>query len=278
MPENDYHRIEKAIHYIEEHYKEQPSLDELAESANLSKFHFDRLFKKWAGISPLQFSHYLTLNYTKQKLAEAKSILDITYDAGLSGSGRLHDLYVNFEAMTPGEYKRQAEGLTITYGFGMSPFGHCLIAFTKRGICHLSFIKNETASQSVTQLESQWPKARFTENKEEAAKLIYKIFNIDQRKTEKPFHLFVKGTNFQINVWKALLRIPQGYLFSYQDVASYIGKSKAVRAVASSIAVNPVAFLIPCHRVIAKSGIIHKYRWGSTRKKAIIGWEAARRE
>jgi len=272
----DYKRIEKAIQFIEANFKSQPTLDQIAESVFLSKYHFDRLFKRWAGISPIQFMQFMTLDYTKQKLAESRSLLDTSLDAGLSGPSRLHDLFVTFEAMTPGEYKKQGAGLEISYSFSDSPFGDCLIATTARGICHFGFVKGDSRSDALDQILATWPGAIFTETPKPVSTIVRSIFEKAKTKEMRPFNLHLKGTNFQINVWKALLSIPEGWIVSYQDIASYIGRPKAFRAAANAIAINPVAFLIPCHRVIAKSGKIHQYRWGAARKKALIGWEAAR--
>ncbi len=272
----DFKRIEKAIRFIEVNFTSQPTLDQIAESVNLSKYHFDRLFKRWAGISPIQFLQFMTLDYTKQKLAESKSLLETSLEAGLSGPSRLHDLFVTFEAMTPGDFKRQGARVKISYGFCKSPFGECLLAITERGICHLGFVEKDERSDALNQLFQTWPGSEFTENQERIGLIVKNIFRIDQMQNSRPFNLHLKGTNFQINVWRALLSIPEGWVVSYQDIASYIGHPKAFRAVANAIAINPVAYLIPCHRVIAKSGNINKYRWGSTRKKALIGWEAAR--
>ena len=271
----DYRRIEKAIRFIEDNFNSRPTLDQIAERINLSRFHFDRLFKRWAGISPIQFLGYLTLEYTKRKLAESKSILDAALAAGLSGPGRLHDLFVTFEAMTPGEFKRMGAGLEIRYGFNPSPFGGCLIAQTDRGICHLGFVDGSSRSDALTQLRRTWPGATFVESQTNTSLIARRIFNIETVDGSRPFHLQLKGTNFQINVWRALLTVPAGSFVTYQDIAGYIGRPRAFRAVANAIAINPVGYLTPCHRVIAKSGLIHRYRWGTARKKAMVGWEAA---
>ena len=273
----DFKRIEKAIRFIEVNFKSQPTLDQIAGSVYLSKFHFDRLFKRWAGISPIQFLQFTTLDYTKQKLAESNSLLETALEAGLSGPSRLHDLFVSFEAMTPGDFKRKGVGLKIFYGFCKSPFGECLLAITERGICYLGFVEADDRSETLGQLFRTWPGSEFIEDRERIRIIVKNIFRIDRKESSRPFNLLLKGTNFQINVWKALLNIPEGWIVSYQDISSYMGHPKAIRAVANAIAVNPVAYLIPCHRVIAKSGNIHKYRWGSLRKKALIGWEAAKR-
>jgi AraC family transcriptional regulator of adaptative response/methylated-DNA-[protein]-cysteine methyltransferase len=271
----DFKRIEKAIQFIEKNFLAQPTLDKIADSVNLSKFHFDRLFKRWAGISPIQFLQFMTLDYTKQRLIESKSLLEASLDAGLSGPSRLHDLFVTFEAMTPGEFKKQGTGLPISYGWCESPFGECLLATTNRGICYLGFVEEGNRSDSMHQLFQTWPGAKFAENPTVTCPIVKTIFRTVQQKSPHPYNLQVKGTNFQINVWKALLNIPRGCLVSYQDIASYIGHPKSFRAVANAIAINPVAYLIPCHRVITKTGKIRHYRWGSSRKKALIGWEAA---
>ncbi len=274
---DDYRKIEKAIYFIEAHFKSQLSLDEIAQSVHLSKYHFNRLFKRWVGIGPAQFQQFITLNYTKKKLAHSKTILNTALDAGLSGPSRLHDLFVTFDAMTPGEFKKMGNGLTIDYGFCPSPFGNCLLAKTKRGICYLGFAQHPGGADVLNQLFDAWPGAVFNENSEAIAPLVHGIFLINKAGKQIPFNLLIKGTNFQINVWKALLQIPSGNMVSYQDIAEHIGRPKAFRAVASAIAINPVAYLIPCHRVISKSGKIHQYRWGASRKKAIVGWEAAKK-
>lgn len=272
---DNYQRIEKAIQFIEDNFKARPNLDQIAASVQLSRYHFDRLFKRWAGVSPIQFMQYLTLDYTKQKLAESRSLLDTSLDAGLSGPGRLHDLFATFEALSPGEYKRQGAGLDIAYGFGDSPFGECLLAMTGRGICHLGFVDNNRRSAALDQLFQKLPNAAFVERFNRINPVVKEIFSPNHPKDADPFNLHLRGTNFQVNVWKALLQIPKGWVVSYQDMAVYLGRPKAFRSVAHAVALNPVGYLIPCHRVIAKSGKIHQYRWGSTRKKALIGWEAA---
>lgn len=271
----DYRRVEKIIRYMETNFRTQPNLDELAAQVNLSKFHFERLFKRWAGISPQQFVGYLTLEYSKEQLINASTVFDSAFEAGLSGSSRLHDLFVNFEAMSPGEYKNQAAGIEISYGFCPTIFGECLLATTARGICFLGFVYDNDRDDLLHQLYQTYPKAKFIEKSSEIKPSIEKIFS-GSSKTGQPFNLFLKGTNFQTKVWRALLTIPEGYLVSYQDVADYIGHPNAVRAVAGAIAVNPISYLIPCHRVINKTGRAHKYRWGSERKKALLGWEAGR--
>jgi AraC family transcriptional regulator of adaptative response/methylated-DNA-[protein]-cysteine methyltransferase len=272
---DDYNRVERAINYIEQNFKQQPTLGQMARSVHLSKFHFNRVFKRWAGISPNRFLQFLTLDYTKKQLAASHSLLSTALSAGLSGPSRLHDLFVTFEAMTPGQFKQRGEGLQIVYGFSHCPFGEVMIATTQRGICRISFLKKENRFEMIHQLCSTWPRAEFTENQDHIQAITDRIFAQQSVNTPQPLRLHVKGTNFQVNVWQALLAIPPGRLVSYHDIATSMGKPKAVRAVASAVAGNPVAYLIPCHRVIAKTGKFNKYRWGATRKKAMIAWEAA---
>jgi AraC family transcriptional regulator of adaptative response/methylated-DNA-[protein]-cysteine methyltransferase len=275
---DDWGRIEKAIRFVEANYKERPDLEAMAASVHLSKYHFQRLFRRWAGISPSQFMQFLTLEHAKKLLAESRSVLDATYESGLSGPGRLHDLFVTFEAFTPGEYKRRGEGLKIEYGVHPSPFGSCLLAVTPRGICYLGFVDRMSKREIERQLHKSWPDAEVGSNPAVTAPMVNEIFGLKRGETSRPFNLLLRGTNFQINVWKALIAIPRGRVLSYRDVAAYLGRPAAQRSVASAIALNPISFLIPCHRVIASTGDFGKYHWGETRKKAILGWEAARTE
>ena len=273
---DDYKRIEKAIGYLEANYPSRPTLDQIAESAHLSKYHFDRLFKRWAGISPIRFLQFLTVEHAKQKLAESGNLLDASLEAGLSGPGRLHDLFVTFEAMTPGEFKKMGAGLKMEYGFHPTPFGECLIVLTDRGISHLGFVNGDDHDMAISRLQQNWPEAMLAENRIGTGSMVNRIFSLDRIHESRPFHLLLKGTNFQVSVWRALLAIPIGNVVSYQDIAAYLGHPKAFRAVGNAVAGNPIGYLIPCHRVIAKSGRIHQYRWGAVRKKTILGWEAAK--
>ena len=273
----DYMRIEKAISFLEENFRDQPDLAEVAQSIHLSPYHFQRLFKRWAGISPKQFVQFLTIDYAKQRLIESKSILDTSLEVGLSGPSRLHDLFVTFEAITPGEYKARGDGLKITYGFHKTPFGQCLLATTDRGICGLTFIEQQNQKQVLEDLKSTWPNSEFCEDSVQTQELVDRIFSPSEQKNGMPLNLLLKGTNFQIKVWEALLKIPEGAMVSYADVAASMGQPAASRAVASAISKNPVGYIIPCHRVIRKMGIINDYRWGAARKKAILGWEASRK-
>ena len=272
----DYGRVEQAIGFVEENFRSQPSLDEIAASVHLSKYHFQRLFKQWAGVTPTQFMHFLTVEFAKERLAASESVFMTSLDAGLSSAGRLHDLFVTFEAVTPGEYKKRGEGVVISYGFHPTPFGDCLLAQTARGICALRFVAPGQGKQVLNELMGEWPQARFVEDWEGTAKVVERLFAVRGGECQQPFHLYLKGTNFQVQVWQALLAIPEGAMVSYGDVATGIGRPAAARAAASAIARNPIGYLIPCHRVISKGGQIHRYRWGSTRKRAILGWEASR--
>ncbi len=272
----DYYRVEKALNFIQAHVDRQPDLSEIAAHVYLSEFHFQRLFSRWTGISPKRFLQYVTKEYAKQLLKGSQSILDTAYDIGLSGGGRLHDLFVVCEAVTPGQYKRQGEGLEIDYGCHPSPFGSCLIAATRRGICYLEFLIQDQVSASLEGIQKRWPRAKIVQRQQKTLKLIRRIFDFTPSKNSAPLHLHVKGTNFQIKVWEALLKIPLGKAVTYEDVARHIDMPKASRAVGNAVGQNPIPFLIPCHRVIKKMGVFGNYGGGKERKKAMLGWEAAR--
>lgn len=272
---HDYYRIEKALAYIETHADRQPDLADVAASVHLSEYHFQRLFSRWTGISPKRFLQYVTKEYAKQLLKGTRSVMDTAYEVGLSGSSRLHDLFVVCEAVTPGEYKSRGEGLEIYYGSHPSPFGRCLLAATERGICYLEFLREDQGEESIDEIRKRWPRADIVVRKRKTNALIKRIFNFDQHTEAAPLHLHVKGTNFQIKVWEALLRIPLGKAATYEDVAQHIGMPKAARAVGNAVGRNPIPFLIPCHRVIRKMGQFGNYFGGRERKKAILGWEAA---
>jgi AraC family transcriptional regulator of adaptative response/methylated-DNA-[protein]-cysteine methyltransferase len=272
----DYSRIEQAIHFLEDNYYRQPELREVADSVHLSEFHFQRMFRRWAGISPKRFVQFLTLEHAKKCLAGSHSVLDATYDAGLSSPGRLHDLFVNIEAMTPGEFKARGAGLRIHYGLHASPFGDCLLAVTERGVCGLGFVGSDGSTQILRDFQSRWPAARWEENVALTQPYISRIFAADKHHVNRPITLVLHGTNFQVKVWEALLKIPMGSVVPYEDLAVTVCSARAARAVGSAVGRNPIAFLIPCHRVIRKGGEIGGYHWGSARKKAILAWEAAR--
>ncbi|MBU2513323.1 bifunctional helix-turn-helix domain-containing protein/methylated-DNA--[protein]-cysteine S-methyltransferase [bacterium] len=269
----DYQRIEKALQFLEDNFKEQPTLFEIAESVHLSEFHFQKLFGRWVGISPKRFLQYLTKEHAKKLLQQSKSLLDVTYDSGLSSPGRLHDLFVNCEAITPGEYKEKGKGMTIQFGFHLSPFGEFLLAISERGICNLSFVKASKAIMTDW-LQTQWPLANLVKSEAETRHYVAKIFGSSPGQNPSPIHLFIKGTNFQLKVWEALLAVPFGLVVTYEDIARNIGSPKAVRAVGTAIGKNPIPFIIPCHRVIRKMGDFGNYGEGPIRKKVILGWES----
>ncbi len=271
----DYLRIEQAIQYLESHYRRQPELHEVAASIGLSEYHFQRLFTRWVGISPKRFLQFLTKEGAKDLLEHSSTLLDTTYSVGLSSPGRLHDLFVNTEAVTPGEYKARGAGLTIRYGFHPTPFGECLLGLTERGICHLGFVQNGR-EQALASLQADWKDASLREDPSATGALITPIFSLGDSPT--PISLFLNGTNFQLKVWEALLDIPSGSVSTYKHIAAQIGQPAAVRAVGNAVGHNPVAVLIPCHRVIRKMGDFGNYRYGSARKKALLGWEAGQRE
>jgi AraC family transcriptional regulator, regulatory protein of adaptative response / methylated-DNA-[protein]-cysteine methyltransferase len=269
----DYQTIERAIHYLGEHFRRQPTLAEVAAHAGMSEFHFQRLFSRWAGISPKRFLQYLTKEYAREALERSQSLLDVSLAAGLSGPGRLHDLFVHCEAVTPGEYKNAGDGLTIRYGIHPSPFGRVLLAVTERGICGLSFLASGNGEEERAFLRQKWQAATLVEDSEETRRLATRIFTPGA--DPAPLHLYVRGTNWQIKVWEALLRIPPGARLTYGDIAQEVCTIKASRAVGNAVGSNPIAYLIPCHRVVRQSGEAHRYRWGSERKQAILAWEAA---
>ena len=271
----DYERIEKSIKFLETNFPSQPGLKEIAAHIGLSEFHFQRLFSRWVGISPKRFLQFLTKEYAKHLLEKSINLLDVTYEAGLSSPGRLHDLFVNCEAVTPGEYKSKGDGLTIKYGFHPSPFGECLLATTERGICGFFFVKNRDRKDPLTELRFFWEHAEMVEDPSASRELIDRIFNPSFANSNAPLHLVLNGTNFQIKVWEALIRIPFGAVVSYEDVAIQVGIPGATRAVGSAVGKNPISFIIPCHRVIRKTADFGNYGGGTARKKAILGWEAA---
>ncbi len=273
MKSDDYARVEQAIRFLDENTDEPPALDEVAAHMGLSGPHFQRLFKRWAGVSPKQFVQYLTLEHARSLLRESRSVLDVTNELGLSSQGRLHDLFVSIDAVTPGEFKSLGRGLEIRYGFHDSPFGSCLLAETDRGICRLSFV--EDRDEELAGLQSEWSKAVIRADPQgtrEAADAAFESF----LGTDAPVRLFLKGTNFQLQVWQALLRIPLGSAVSYQDIASRMNVPNASRAIGQAVGANPVAVLIPCHRVLRQLGGFSGYRWGVPRKKALLAWESAR--
>lgn len=271
-----YRAFATAIEHLVQNWSEQPSLEDLAAVAGFSPFHFQRLFTRWAGISPKRFVQFLTLDHAKRLLAENHSVLDAALDVGLSGPSRLHDLFVACEAITPGEYKALGDGLTIRWGFHDTPLGRVLIGTTDRGICWLSFAEDPDGADAWAEFTAEWPAARLVEDPDATEPMVAQA--LGWAKAEGPTRLLLRGTNFQVKVWEALLRIPAGAVVSYEDVARAIGQPTALRAVGRAVGRNPICLLIPCHRVIQKSGVIHNYRYGVPRKKALLAWEQARRE
>jgi AraC family transcriptional regulator, regulatory protein of adaptative response / methylated-DNA-[protein]-cysteine methyltransferase len=267
----NYQRIEQAIKYLETNFTRQPDLDEVAEKVHLSPFHFQRIFTEWAGISPKRFLQFLTVDFLKQKLQEVKNINEAAELAGLSAQSRVYDLFTTLEAVTPQEYKMSGSGIKIQYGFHYTPFGLALIGVTERGICWLSFLNaDEDMRTALDEMKHWWHNSVFYEDKTLTGTFIEQIF---KSTPDKKLHLLVKGTNFQVKVWEALLRVPSGSVTTYQDVAKSIQSPKALQAVGSAVGSNHIAYLIPCHRVIRKDGILGQYRWSPSRKKSMIGWE-----
>jgi AraC family transcriptional regulator, regulatory protein of adaptative response / methylated-DNA-[protein]-cysteine methyltransferase len=306
----DYERIAKAISYLEANYLEQPGLETVARAVHMSEFHFQRVFSRWAGISPKRFLQFLTVEHAKRQLAESRPVLDATFDSGLSSPGRLHDLFVSVEAVTPGEFKTRGEGIQIAFGFHPTPFGQCLVGVTSRGVCWLSFHDNGSHRAAVRDLQSRWSGAQLDEQPTATGLVVNQIFSnlyttskvpakfpsprpspprtgrgrraqLDlssgiEKGEKSPLSLLLMGTNFQLKVWQALLRIPRGEVTTYENVGELIGARNSARAIGSAVGDNRIAYLIPCHRVIRKSGLLGGYHWGEPRKRAMLAWEAAR--
>ncbi len=287
----NYQRIEQAILYLEKNFKQQPELGEVAEAVNISPFHFQRIFTEWAGISPKRFLQFLTVGFLKAKLQQSKNLVEAAEAAGLSSQSRVYDLFTTLEAVTPEEYKQRGTGIHINYGFHETPFGMALIGVTDRGVCWLSFIAtDEDPRIELEKMKEHWYNSIFHQDQQLTESFIAKIFpsplslslgrgvSASGRRGEGRIHLFVKGTNFQIKVWEALLKLPLGSVTTYKDIAGNIQNPQAMQAVGSAVGSNHIAYLIPCHRVIRKDGVLGEYRWSSTRKKSIIGWEMAKVE
>lgn len=267
---SDYDVVEAAIRYLESCYADQPGLADVARHVHLSEAHFQRTFRRWAGISPKRFLQFITAGHARRLLTNSASVLDASYAVGLSGGSRLHDLMVNVHAATPGEIKAGGAGITIEYGIHESPFGAAFIAATPRGLCALSFLSATQPDLPLRELRKRWPHAHVTENASATRPFAQAAFNGNTK-----LSLFLKGTNFQIRVWEALLRVPPGHAVTYEDIARDIGQPTAMRAVGAAVGQNPIAYLIPCHRVLRKSGVFGEYHWGAPRKKAILAWESA---
>ncbi len=277
MQNSDYLRIEQAIRYLETHFLRQPDLNEVAASVGLSAFHFQRLFRRWAGISPKRFAQFLTADYASRLLRDSHTVLETSLAAGLSGAGRLHDLMINIHGMSPGELRQGGSGLTIRYGVHASPFGQCLLAVTPRGVCGLSFLTDGLAP-ALAELAQHWPRAQLIKSPRVTRPVLERIFPPRRGAAPQNLDLHIPGTNFQIKVWEALLRIPAGSVTTYSQIAAAIDAPRAARAVGTAIGSNPVAYLIPCHRVIRAGGTLGDYHWGRARKHSMLAWEALQRD
>lgn len=273
-PHSDYERVRRIIAFISERWREQPSLDAIADHVGLSTTHVHHLFRRWAGLSPKAFLQALTLDNAKALLTDSASVLDATYEVGLSGPARLHDLFVTHEAMTPGDYKTGGLGLTMRFGFHPSPFGEAVLIATDRGLAALGFVDDGDRQAALADLTRRWPKAEYVEDTAATAPLARRIFNPSQWREEQPLRVVLIGTDFEVRVWQTLLRIPRDKATTYSDIARHIGKPAACRAVGAAVGKNPVSFVVPCHRVLGRSGALTGYHWGLTRKQAILGWEA----
>lgn len=273
---NDYERVARIIRYLDAHHAEQPSLADLAGHLGLSPFHFHRLFSEWAGVTPKDFLQCLTLAHAKQLLRDGKSALDAALSAGFSGPGRLHDLCVTLEAASPGEVKSGGKGWQILFGFADTAFGECIMGDGPRGICYLAFVDGEGRRGAQASLQDAWPEARLARDDKAAARLAAEVFQHGVVEEKRPrLRAYVKGSAFQVRVWNALLHVPPGSLVTYGRLAAAIGQPSAARAVGSAVGSNPLAYLIPCHRVIRETGLIGDYRWGQLRKRTMVAWETS---
>ena len=270
----DYAHVKKALAFITENWRNQPSLEAIASEVDLSPSHLQRVFTRWAGLSPKAFLQALTIDHARTMLRDRASILDTAYEVGLSGPSRLHDLFVGYEGMSPGSFKLRGMGLTIHYGFHPCPFGTALILVTEQGLAGLAFADEGEEGSALEDMKSRWPDASYIENSARTAAYAGRIFNPDNWKPDTPLKIVFIGTDFEIRVWETLLRIPLGKASTYSDIAAHIGKPKAARAVGAAVGKNPLSFVVPCHRVLGKSGGLCGYHWGLTRKRAILGWEA----
>ena len=271
---SDYNHVRRAIAFISESWRDQPPLEDIADHVGLSASHMQHVFTRWAGLSPKAFVQAITLNHARALLRESASILDAAYEVGLSGPGRLHDLFVTHEGMSPGTYKARGRGVTISYGFHPSPFGTALVMTTEAGLCGLAFADGGEEATALADMCARWPEAVYVEESEVTGAYAGRIFDPELWRPETPLRIVFIGTDFEIRVWETLLRIPFGKASTYSDIASHIGKPRASRAVGAAVGRNPVSFVVPCHRVFGKSGSLCGYHWGLTRKRAILGWEA----
>ncbi len=272
----DYAIVRRAITFLSSHWTEQPSLETLAEHLGLSPAHCQRLFKRWCGLSPKEFVQAITVDHARNLLTGSASVLEAAYEVGLSGSGRLHDLFVSHEAMTPGDFKRRGEGLEMAYGFHASPFGEALLVVTDRGLAGLAFVdedKGQTRAEALADMTTRWPRAKYVQAPAKTAPYARQVFSPAEWRKDQPVRLVMIGSDFDVRVWQTLLKIPMGRAVSYSDIARHLGQPNASRAVGSAVGRNPISFVVPCHRVLRGDGSLGGYHWGLTRKRALIGWE-----
>ena len=272
----DYDVVRRAIAFLSELWRAQPEIDAVAAAAGVSASDLHRLFRRWAGITPKAFLQALTLDHARRLLRDSASVLDTTFEVGLSGPGRLHDLFVTHEAMSPGEWKSGGSGLTMSYDFHPSPFGTALVMTTRRGLAGLAFADPGEEEAALADMKGRWPKANMVEDRTRTAPLARRIFDSKLWRAERPLRVVLIGTDFEVRVWETLLRIPMGRAMTYSGIAAKLGATNAARAVGAAVGKNPVSFVVPCHRVLGKSGDVTGYHWGLTRKRAMLGWEAAR--
>jgi AraC family transcriptional regulator, regulatory protein of adaptative response / methylated-DNA-[protein]-cysteine methyltransferase len=275
-PSGDYDRVRAALAYMTERWRDQPSLDEIAARVGVSPSHFHHIFRRWAGITPKAFLQAITLDHARTLLRDSASVLDTAYEVGLSGPSRLHDLFVTHEAMSPGEWKTGGAGLEMAVGYHPSPFGEAIVVATERGLAGIGFVDDGDRAAALADMRSRWPGARFVEKPELTAALARRAFEPASWRPDEPLRVVLIGTDFEVRVWETLLRIPLGRATTYSDIAQRLGKPKAARAVGAAVGRNPVSFVVPCHRVLGRSGALTGYHWGLTRKQAILGWEAGK--
>jgi AraC family transcriptional regulator, regulatory protein of adaptative response / methylated-DNA-[protein]-cysteine methyltransferase len=273
-PSKDYDMVRRSLAFMTENWRDQPSLEAIAEKSGVSPHHMQRVFTRWAGLSPKAFLQAVTIDHARELLRDSASILDTAYEVGLSGPGRLHDLFVTHEGMSPGIYKARGKGLTIQYGFHDSPFGLALVMITDLGLCGLAFADAGEEKAALADMMGRWPEADYVEDISTTAPVARRIFETEAWQPDQPLRVVFIGTDFEIRVWETLMRIPLGKATTYSDIAAHLGKPSAARAVGTAVGKNPVSFVVPCHRVLGKSGGLCGYHWGLTRKRAILGWEA----
>ncbi len=270
----DYDVVRRALAFITDHWRQQPELDEIAEHVGLSANHVRLLFQRWAGISPKSFLQAITLEHARSLLRDSASVLDTALEVGLSGPGRLHDLFVTHEALSPGEWKAKGQGLELHYGFHPSPFGEAIIVTTHRGLAGLGFVDNHDRPAALADMQRRWPLAQLTENPALTLPFAERAFSPQEWQADRPLRVVLIGSDFEVRVWESLLKIPLGQATTYSTIAGHIGKPKAARAVGAAVGRNPVSFVVPCHRVLGRSGALTGYHWGIPRKQAMLGWEA----